>query len=255
MRKLAPIPPLAMLVVVLTLTPAAWASWGGGECHEGGPAGHCYSVTYWSMSQAAGESVKGLVDVPYTTTMNVPEYYNNAFVNDESWLSFTNAQSGWLEIGQTAGSSRGSGESSCCTLHPFIAHSLTSTGAGYEQYFWWGVNASPQNIYKIEDPANNGNWCEYIWENVVDCHTKPGYWPAYATELQAGMEVYTNGRPSNAGSQQVAAIARNGEHRAWGGSVNPARGYISPGPNSTHELCLTPNWDSNHPGNADWGTC
>jgi hypothetical protein len=97
-------------------------------------------------------------------------------------------------------------------------------------------------------------WCEYIWNNQVDCKNKGAYWPAYSDQLQAGVEIADNTHPYNAGSQEVDYIAHNGAHRAWGSAVNPAHGYISPGPASTHELCLTPNYGSNYPGNANFGT-
>lgn len=241
--------PLGILVALVLASPAA-ASWGKGECYEG-EAGHCYALTEWVMTHS-GESVKGAVDIPDTTAMDVSEYASGAFVNDEMWLSFQSS-GGWLEIGQTAGN----GES-CCTLHPFIAHAEYVNGKGqiigYQEYIWKTVDAEPRNVYEIEDPSANGTWCEYIWGNEVDCHSKPGYWSTYSNTLEAGIEAYSNSHPSNAGSQEVAYVAHGGEHRAWGGS-SKVYGYISPGPELAGELCETPNYSSNYPGNADWSTC
>jgi hypothetical protein len=203
----------------------------------------------------SSESVKGATFVPDTTNMNVPEsepQHGASDVNNEGWLEFLYTGGGWLEAGQKAG-----GESGCCVLHPFIAHAVyvyEKKAYGYESYTWTGVNASPQNVYQIEDPANNGTWCEYIWGNQVACTNEGSYWPPYATHLAAGIEATDDFHPTNAGSQEVNYMARNGEFRAWGGSENHAQGYVSPGPYATHELCLTPNYASYHPGNANWGT-
>ncbi|HXP99595.1 MAG TPA: hypothetical protein VN845_05970 [Solirubrobacteraceae bacterium] len=241
---------LAISVVTSATATPARASWGKGECYESESA-HCYAYTEWEMTHA-GESVKGAEDIPDTTLMDVPEYANGSFVDDEMWLGFSSSE-GWLEIGQEAGSNK-----SCCTLHPFIAHAeyRNSSGhaIGYEEYTWNEVDAEPRNLYRIEDPSANGTWCEYIWNNLVDCHAKPGYWSTYANELEAGMEVYANSKPTNAGSQEVDYIAHGGEHRAWGGA-SEVHGYISPGPNAAHELCESPNKKSNYPGNAEWSTC
>jgi hypothetical protein len=241
-----------VMAFVLAIPASAGASWGNGECMltEHNP-GHCYAYTYWQM-EGGSESVKGAEFIPDTTAMNVPEWNLGAIVNNEGWLSFPSSGGGWLEIGQQAG-----GGNDCCTLHPFIAHAEYKVGNiayGYQQYTWTTVNASPRNLYRIEDPAANGTWCEYIWNNQVDCKNKGAYWPPYSTELQAGVEVADNSHPTNAGSQEVDYIAHNGAHRSWGSAGNPANGYISPGPQSTHELCLTPNYASNHPGNANFGT-
>ena len=201
----------AMVILLVTAIPSA-ASWGKGECYEA-EGHHCYSMTEWLMTHS-GENVKGAEDIPETSSMNVPEWESGSFVDNEMWLSF-NSSGGWLEIGQEGGNGL-----SCCTLHPFIAHNeyVNSSGQliGYEEYTWQEVNASPRNLYRIEDPGANGTWCEYIWNNQVDCKSKPGHWGTYADDLQAGIEAFAGTKPSNSGNQEVDFIAHNGEHRTWG---------------------------------------
>ena len=192
--------------------------------------------------------------------MEVPEWYDGYFVDDEMWVSFQSS-GGWLEIGQTAGYSE-AGETNCCTLHPFIAHAVY-TGSkgeihGYEEYTWIAVDAEPTNLYKVEDAADNGNWCEYIWNSVVDCHSKSGYWSTYSDELEAGIEAASNIKPYNGGSQEVDAVAREGSHRAWTGSETSAVGELvdeNGNPLPAGVMCETPNYSSNYPGNATWWIC
>jgi hypothetical protein len=235
-------------LLLLAVSPAvAYATWGG-ECSYG-EGHHCYAVTEWLMS-GGSESVKGATFVPTTLGINVPEWSTGAFVDDEGWLSFWES-GGWLEAGQEAGNWL-----SCCTLHPFIAHAIkvNSKGkaVGYEQYTWETVEASPTNVYRIEDPEANGTWCEYIWSSQVDCKTHKGYWTTYGTLLEAGIEAASEHKPSNVGNQEVNYIAHSGEARAWSSETT---GYVSPGPYAKKELCLVPNGASPYPGNADWSTC
>lgn len=240
---------LGLLLALVLAAPAA-ARWGQERCSF---ATHCYALTAWHMSDPP-ESVKGAEDIPTTTSMNVPEYFNQATVSNEMWVSFANNEGGWLEIGQLAGRAVGN----CWTLHPFIAHALRESGYGYQEYIWWAVTAEPRNIYKIEDPAANGNWCEYIWGNQVDCKSKPGYWAAYADELEAGIEATSDTRPYNGGSQEVDAVAHDGSHRAWTGSRTSAVGELKDSngsPLPAGVMCETPNWSSNYPGNAIWWIC
>jgi hypothetical protein len=237
-------------VVAVSATPAS-AAWGGGECNHIGP--HCYAKTEWVMTHS-GESVKGAEGIPETWSMSVPEWELGAWVDDEMWVAFQPSL-GWLEIGQTAGGEHSGW--SCCALHPFIAHAAETVKGlvyGYEEYTWVNVFAESRNLYRIEDPGLNGTWCEYIWNNQVDCKYGPGYWNTYATILQAGIEAATNTHPLNSGAQEVDYIAHGGEHRSWGGA-SPVTGYVNPGPYNRHELCLSPNPKSNYPGNADWSTC
>jgi hypothetical protein len=242
------------LLLALVLAAPAWASWGNGHC-ELGEGRHCYSITAWRMHDPP-ESVKGGLAFITTNDITVPEFANGSFVDDEMWVSFQSS-GGWLEIGQTAGNGGVTpGQGDCCTLHPFIAHAEWCCNGkgepvGYEEYLWWTVHAEPRNLYKIEDPAANGYWCEYIWENGVDCHSKPGHWPAYADDLEAGIEAASNSRPYNGGSQEVAAVARDGSHRSWTGSQTHAIEERDP----SGVMCETPNWSSNYPGNADWWIC
>jgi hypothetical protein len=240
---------LGVLLMLATASPAN-ARWGQERCSL---VTHCYAVTAWAMKDPP-ESVKGAEDIPTTTSMNVPEYYNQATVSNEMWVSFANNQGGWLEVGQLAGRAVGN----CCTLHPFIAHALREDGYGYEEYIWWNVNAEARNIYKIEDPAANGSWCQYIWSINWGCHSHPGYWATYADDLEAGIEAASDSRPYNGGSQEVDAVAHDGSHRAWTGSQTSATGELKDSngrPLPGGVMCETPNWSSNYPGNATWWIC
>jgi hypothetical protein len=234
-----------MSAMLLLSAPGAQARWNAEHCSLATES-HCYAITQWVMSGT--ESVKGAQAFITTNGMNVPEWAGgSSFVDDEMWLSFPNAQGGWLEIGQTAGAGR-----SCCTLHPFIAHSLRSDLYGYEEFEWYWVEAASRNLYQIVDPSANGTWCEYTWETAVDCHSKPGYWTTYATELQAGIEAAADNppHPENSGSQEVDAIERGGGHRAWQGAHTSATWvYTYP------EMCIGNNPASNYPGNAIWLIC
>jgi hypothetical protein len=241
---------LVATALACSTTATASASWAKGQCYEA-EHHHCYAFTQWVMTYP-GESVKGAEDIPETTSMDVPEWENGSFVTNEMWLSFWETGGGWLEVGQIGG------QGSCCTLHPFIAHAeyvnAKDEPIGYQEYTWTEVNAEPRNLYRIEDPAANGTWCEYIWNNEVDCKSKPGHWTTYSDELQAGLEAYANAKPTNSGRQEVDYIAHGGEHRAWG-SKEAVTGYITPGAAEAKELCLSPNSKSNYPGNAEWSTC
>src|ERR1700722_1206852 len=125
------------MLLLLAIAGPADARWGQERCSL--PT-HCYALTGWHMLDAR-ESVKGAEDIPDTTSINVPEYFNQATVSDEMWVSLARNEGGWLEIGQLAGRASGN----CCTLHPFIAHALRESGYGYEEYIFASVNAEPRN--------------------------------------------------------------------------------------------------------------
>jgi hypothetical protein len=232
----------------LLIPTLALASWGDGECYEA-ETHHCYALTEWIM-EGGSESVKGATFVPDTTSIDVPEFAAGAFVTNEGWVKFVSSE-GWMEAGQIAGYGL-----SCCTLHAFVALATSRSGEtiyGFEKYIFTGV-AEPRNVYLIEDPANNGSWCWIIWGTNAGCKSRPGYWETYSHDLEAGVEIDSNARPGNTGSQEVNAISHSGVAKSWSGAKTSATGYISPGPAATGELYLTPNYDSNYPGNADWGT-
>lgn len=239
---------LAVAISMLVSVSPASASWGNGHCTINDEH-HCYALTRWAMEDPP-ESVKGAEDIVTTNSVNVPEFSNGSFVDDEMWVAFKSS-GGWLEIGQTAGD----GEN-CCTLWPFVALALKGNSEGYEEYVWdhhFGtpVEASPTNLYKVEDPSANGTWCWYIWNNQVGCHAKPGYWNNYSDLLEAGIEAASNSRPYNEGSQEVDAIFHEGSHHEWKGSRTEAEGYVTP----SAEMCESPNWSSNYRGNAIWWIC
>jgi hypothetical protein len=237
-------------LTMLACVAAAQARWGNEKCSL---ATHCYAVT------EAGASAKGAVAYIQEESANVPEYAAGAFVDDEMWLSFP--AGGWLEIGLTAGYNSTT-EGNCCTLHPFIAHAVNVTESGthgYEEYTWAYVEANPLIHVKIEDPYLDGDWCEYIWNgpttwSTVDCHSKPGYWPAHSSLLEGGLEAASsNSRPYNGARQEVAKVVDGGEWQAWNGSVNRTM-------NANREsvagvMCIQPNPYSNHPGNAQYWVC
>jgi hypothetical protein len=237
---------LGLLGLSAVAPTAAQARWGNEKCSL---ETHCYAIT------SVNTSAKGGVAFIQEESANVPEYAAGAFVDDEMWLSFP--RGGWLEIGLTAGYNAVNG-GNCCTLHPFIAHSLAGL-YGYEEYTWANVEAYSLIQTKIEDPAANGNWCEYIFNapsywNPVDCHTKPGYWTTYSSRLEAGLEAASNNsRPYNGARQEVAQITPGGGSLAWNG----ANGELinGNGQSVAGVMCIQPNPYSNHPGNAQYWIC
>jgi hypothetical protein len=188
------------------------------------------------------ESVKGGVARMSTGYIDVPEWENYSFVDDEMWVAFKST-GGWLESGQTAGN-----DMDCCTLHAFWAHSYNSSEAGYGEWIAPTPNPPTNNLSTIEDPALNGDWCTYWGESRVLMNCSVGF-PTYADELEAGAEAADNTRPSNEGWDEVAAIFHDGTWHPWVGSQTEARFFTSP------EMCIEPNWGSNHAGNAIWRIC
>ncbi len=233
-----------MVLAICVLASALWtssaqASWGGGACTINN---HCYSVTRWVMNDPP-ESVKGGVAFITTNQMNVPEWRNGSFVDDEMWVVFQSS-GGWIEAGQTAGNG-----DDCCTLHAFVAHSLNYHLKGYEEYIYTGFADTPTSKFYIEDRGGNSNWCTYWAEDNVLVYCLGGKYPAYADWLEAGIEAASNSRPVNEGSQEVAAVFREGTWHSWDGSETIAYGETGP------EMCITPNYKSNSPGNAIWWIC
>lgn len=228
-----------VLASALSWCGAARASWGGGACTL---EQHCYSVTRWVMNDPP-ESVKGGVAFITTNQMDVPEWANGSFVDNEIWVIFQSS-GGWIETGQTSGNG-----DDCCTLHAFVAHALNYDLKGYEEYIYTGFADSPTSKFYIEDRGANGDWCTYWAEDNVLVYCLDGEYPAYADELEAGIEAASNSRPVNEGSQEVAGVFRNGTWHPWQGSQTVAYGETDP------EMCITPNYRSNSPGNAIWWIC
>jgi hypothetical protein len=250
MRTMRRVLLLGLLAVTSSAPATAEARWGNEKCSL---ETHCYAVT------SVNTSAKGGVAYIQEESANVPEYYAGAFVDDEMWLSFP--KGGWLEIGLTAGYNVTTG-GNCCTLHPFIAHAVYVNGngiQGYEEYTWVYVEAYSLIQTKIEDPAANGNWCEYIFNapsywNPVDCHTKPGYWTTYSSHLEAGLEAASNNsRAYNGARQEVAQVTHNGTWLAWNGANGETvNGNLE---SVAGVMCIRPNPVSNYPGNAQYWIC
>jgi hypothetical protein len=235
------------LACALATTPAQ-ASWGSPSCSQG-EHHHCYAVTKWTMDDPP-ESVKGGVAFITTSLIDVPEWATNAFVDDELWVSFQSS-GGWFEAGQEAGS-----DINCCSLHAFWAYSLNAEGKGYVEKTYREFEDSPTSKFYIEDRGGNSDWCLYWAEDNVLVECKSGTFPPYADVLTAGIEAGSESRPYNEGSQEVAAVFREGTWHSWQGSktaaVGEARTY-SGAPESA--MCIEPNWKSNAPGNAIWKIC
>jgi hypothetical protein len=210
---------VAVLLTVLgaTLTGAcsADARWGKESCSL---ETHCYDLQGWEM-EGGSESVKGAQFYGTTNLMNIQEY-SVGRVSNELWLAFDDKYGGWFETGQLAGDDN---MANCCTLHPFIARSKKADLSGYEEYIWTLVNAEPTNLYTIEDPSANGDWCTIIWYTNQGCYSNSSYWSVYSDDLEAGIEATSNDtQPENSGSQEVNAFTHAGAHIEWKGAKTHA---------------------------------
>lgn len=240
---------LCTILLGLASAAPARARWGNEKCSL---ATHCYAVADWEM-EGASEEVKGAELHVTTNAIEAQQYSEGAFLDDEMWVGFPNKESGWWETGQTAGA-----PGNCCTLHPFIALALRGSGYGYEEYVWSNVNAEPTNLYSIQDPASNGNWCFYISGVNQGCRTNLGYWSEYAHQLEAGIEASSSSiKPVNSGSQEVNATATNGTVKEWKGAKHHAvlETVNYNGESVAGVMCIGPNTKSNFYGNAIWSVC
>jgi len=150
LRWLAPAAlPCVLLMLMVAAVPVD-TRWGKEWCSL---VTHCYDLQSWTMA-GGSETIKGGQLVVTTNLMNVQEY-GSARVSNEMWVGFPEKHGGWFETGQIAGDNPPA--ESCCTIHPFIAHSQTATLAGYEEYVWTTVPAEPRNLYTIEDAEANHN--------------------------------------------------------------------------------------------------
>jgi hypothetical protein len=87
-------------------------------------------------------------------------------------------------------------------------------------------------------------------------HCVNGVFNKYADSLEAGIEAASNSRPYNSGSQEVAAVFREGTWHSWRGSKTEAKGEARTYSGATESaMCIEPNWNSNAPGNAIWSVC
>jgi hypothetical protein len=202
---------LVLVVVALAVPATASATWGG-ECKiKVEPEDyHCYGTAEWVMSNK-GEEVKGLSSVIYTSAMYVPEWNlheGQVFVSNEQWAIFPQDHGYWVEDGQLAGS-----ENNCCSLHKFYAYDEakglheTTLPSTVEGYTW--------NSFTLEDPSNNGGWCErYGPSETLACQGGYGY-PAYAKAVEVGAEMSDETKPENSGKDQTGVQHLNGGWYHW----------------------------------------
>jgi len=185
---------LALLGLSCTLPLAASASWGkksdnGEHCSQGN-GHHCYALAIWEMS--GGERVEGTLAYQNTEAMNVPGWASGDFVDDEEWAAFL-ASGYWIEAGQTAGEYM-----NCCSLHPFFAW---KNAGGYTQYVapytWPGGH---YNLYQLSGQSHDGHWCAYFESTQEECI--PGF-PPWSNDLEVGVEVAANTKPSNTGREDT----------------------------------------------------
>jgi hypothetical protein len=221
------------------------ATWGN-NC-KSDSTHHCYSVADWYMS-AAGEEVRGTESEQKTSAMNVPGSESGYFVTNEEWLGFPSKPNYWLEIGQQGGEFKG-----CCALWWFYAW---SNGTGYHERVTaaegvWQVTANTWNNYGIQW-AGSGTWCIYVgptWEQKIACEA--GF-PNTSKNLEDGMEVATEAKPSAAGSVVANGTWMNGAMYTWNFASNQTQTY-SGGP--APGLCISQYAPVNFPGNINYGTC
>ncbi len=213
------------------------ASWGSEGCSQA-EGHHCYALATWYMT--GGEKVEGTLAIQDTTAMNVPGWASGDFVDDEEWTSFQ--PSGyWVEAGNTAGE-----YFDCCGLHPFFAHKNQPGSLGYGQYVapwtikpgYGGPEGEP--YYQMVGPGPI--WTTYWWGHNV---THEGGFSTYSNQLEVGVEIAANTKPSNAASIADNATWTNGTVHNW----NKVEWYAQPG------LCIGPNGKAPATGNVAVGTC
>lgn len=223
----------------------ARASWEEGKC-SAADNNHCYAIAEWNLKNPP-EEAKGGVAYMTTDSIDAPGWASGDFVDNEMWVSFPGGN--WLESGQTAGNGY-----DCCTIHAFWAYQRDGT---YEEWLAPTAGNPPTNHYIIEDtsPGSSRNWCIYWGEYVTQaCFSE--MFPAYASDLEAGIEAATNEKPENEGSDEVAVVLKSGEWHSWSGpeteskftKINYKREPVS-------KLCIKLNPSSPYPGNGVFETC
>ena len=180
-----------------------------------------------------GGAVEGAIDEVNPTAMNVPGWASGDFVDQEGWTSFPHTGY-WVESGATAGEYM-----NCCSIHPFWAR---QNGEGYLQAVaYWTVPG--EHAYQ-EWAIGGGKW-NFYWDGKL-IEGNLGGFSTYSEEVQAGMEIAANTKPSSAGELDTAVWWGEGTEHNW--SYENEK-YADEG------MCL--GRDGRHPaiGNITDGTC
>jgi hypothetical protein len=229
---------LSAAVAVTNLSASAMA-WGSG-C-SANQYQHCYGVANWPM-KGKGEEVLGLTSWITTEHMNVFEWFDGAFVDDEEWAA-QEPYGLWTETGDEAG--WGSGGHDCCSLRWFTA---ANTFHGYEaNESPWTVAGWTENQY-LTKSAGGSQWCFEINGGHAGCDS--GLY-ASATVARVGMEASSNGEPENWGHDATDVEWLNQTWHNW--STAKYEADIYHGGNTT-DVCVGQNGYP-YPGWAAWGTC
>jgi hypothetical protein len=223
------------LIIALTQAGSAAAVWDG-HCKFLPSEDHCYGLAEWNMKSP--EHVRGGVLFMTTTYQDVYDWNTGAFIDNEMWVSWKGTGN-WLESGQTVGNGK-----DCCTIDAFWAY---EHNGNYAEFV---AGAVPQktNHYIIEDPAENGNWCIY-WGNYVLQRCFSGWFPASANQLESGLEAATDVKPSNEAVWEVAYVDSYGNWHPWKGSLTESH-FVSTAAN----ICVGP-YVGAPPGDGFAWTC
>jgi hypothetical protein len=222
----------------LLLPGAADAAWGPTlKCSM---SKHCYGISGRPTNYVASIAAED------NEVANVGDWYNNAFYDQEQWVSWPNAtypqNVGWVEAGISEGNRR-----DCCTAYPFYA-SENQKGE-YHEFLAEGPVASGSGQYNydlIYDAEKNGVYHVY-WSaatntaNWFEVARYGGGRPILIGEQEGGLEVSSEVNPYHAGRQEVAA-SNGGEWFPWTGV-----GWLKdPG------VCIGANRENGAAGNIEW---
>jgi len=212
---------LVLLVATLTLlllagAPAAFAC-SAAEGH------HCYSLTYYDMSQPQGEEVYGAYADIETYYGDVPRWAKGDRINDELWVSFEGGHK-WVEGGATIGNGL-----DATTPDYFVAREY-GCGNCYWEFDYPGASPGYYNWYGLylnEPNGATGEWCAtWAWDSKPDfCFG--GMWTA-SDELETGMEFATTQKSgANNNGRSVGWEQWNNWtwHELWAGAYNHAEPY------------------------------
>lgn len=240
-------------VLATLLTPTASATWGN-KCSAGN-GHHCYGIAEWSMSgsgNGGGEELKGISGEIASDAMSVPLWEKGDFVTNEMWMDAPESEGGWAEDGQIAGydySTEEGHEVNGYSLHPFYAYEPNNGAGAFEIYISPGTFAAGSwESYSEEDIYTNGVWCAGFPAGTAAC--KGGY-PAFATDVQVGMEAADERQPENAGQDHIIRQNTTGTWETWPHATYESEDYN--GESEAGYVCAA-NYGHLAPGYTQWGT-